>query len=106
MGSLTDRTSDGELRERRQPTATDSVALAWNDNPSNETGFTMKRATDAGFTANVATYTVGVNVQAYTQSVLRGQTYYHRVQAFNAAGASAFTVGLSPSPKSWSPLVG
>jgi hypothetical protein len=69
-----------------------TVTLAWTDNSTNETGFTIQRATNAGFTANLTTFTVGANVVTYSDTaVVRGTSYWYRVRAFNGTGNSAFT---------------
>ncbi len=68
-----------------------TVTLTWTDNSNNEAGFTIQRATNSGFTKGLTTFTVGPNVNTYTDgTVLTKKTYYYRVQAFNGAGSSAF----------------
>jgi hypothetical protein len=69
-----------------------TVALAWTDNSNNETSFTIQRATNAGFTQNLTTFTVGANVVAYSDTtVVRGTSYWYRVFAVNSGANSAFT---------------
>ena len=46
------------------------INLKWNDNASNETGYNIDRATDSGFTQNLATVTVGVNNTNYSADAL------------------------------------
>ena len=85
----------------------DSVSLTWVDNANNpnyETGFTLQRATNNTFTANVTNITVAANATAYTDSVTHGQTWYYRIQAVNVVGLSAWsntvsatTVPLTPT---------
>lgn len=74
------------------------VTLTWT-NVANETGYTIQRATNATFTAGLATTTVGANVTTTTITVPRGTpgvtTYYFRVNATNAAGASPWSNVLS-----------
>jgi hypothetical protein len=41
------------------------VTLTWVDNSISETGFTIQRATDAGFTTGLTTFTVGPDVATY-----------------------------------------
>jgi hypothetical protein len=66
------------------------VHLAWNDNAVNATHFIIQRATDAGFTTNLATFTVGKapgTAQTYTDtSVVPKTTYHYRVLAANVVG--------------------
>ena len=61
--------------------------LSWQDNSLNEVGFTIERATDAGFTVNLVTFEVGADVTTYTDTTIaQNQMYYYRVQAFNVIG--------------------
>jgi len=74
------------------------VTLTWTDNANNESGFRLQRATDAAFTLNVVTSTVGANVTTFqTGNVARGTAFYFRVQAFNSADPSAW-VNATPFP--------
>src|SRR5450756_1483369 len=45
-----------------------SVVLTWTDNSLNETGFTIQRAANAGFTTGLVTFTVGAGVTTYTDT--------------------------------------
>lgn len=63
------------------------ATLTWTDNSLSETGFTIQRASDASFTTNLITATVGPNVATYIDSTIQPQTvYYYRVQANNLVG--------------------
>jgi FtsP/CotA-like multicopper oxidase with cupredoxin domain len=67
-----------------------SVILAWADNSTNETGFTIQHATNASFTGNsVTSVTVAANLTttaSYTWTGLsRNTIYYFRVRANNGA---------------------
>ena len=74
------------------------VTLTWTDVATNETGYRIQRATNAAFTANLVTSTVGANVTTFsTGNLARNTPYYFRVQAFNGAGPSAW-VNANPSP--------
>jgi len=74
------------------------VTLTWTDNANNESGFRIQRATDAAFTFNVVTSTVGANITTFqTGNVARGTAFYFRVQAFNSADPSAW-VNATPFP--------
>ena len=69
-----------------------TVTLTWADNSNNETSFSIQRATNVGFTRGLTTFTVGVNVTAYTDTTVQIRTrYYYRILAFNAVGSSAFS---------------
>ena len=69
-----------------------SVTLRWVDNSDNEAGFKIQRATNTGFTKGLTTFTVGANVNTYTDTTVLGKTkYYYRIAAYNAIGDSAYT---------------
>ena len=71
------------------------VILTWKDNSASETGFTIQRATDAGFTTGLTTFTVGKNVTTYTDTTnLPNTNYYYRVRATEVVGDTA----TYPSP--------
>ncbi len=68
------------------------IDLSWVDNASNETSFTIDRATNSSFTQNLVTNSVGSNVTNYQNSGLSGSTtYYYRVRASNIDGYSGYT---------------
>jgi titin len=72
-----------------------AVTLGWVDNASNETGYTIQRATNATFTTGLVTTAVpGAITVSPTSYVLSGMTkgtkYFFRVAATNAAGTSAY----------------
>jgi len=75
------------------------VTLTWTDNATNETGFFIQMASDAGFAAILDEWGVGANVSTFTTGNLdRGpQGYYFRIQALNDAGASVW-VNATPFP--------
>jgi len=71
------------------------VNLSWMDNASNETGFTVQRATNATFTAGLVSTTVpgaslGATVNYTLSGLTKGSKLYFRVQASNTAGVSTF----------------
>jgi FtsP/CotA-like multicopper oxidase with cupredoxin domain len=66
------------------------VTLTWA-NVANETGYTIQRSTNALFTANLVTNTIGANTTLYrTSNLLRNTPYYFRVRAYNGVGPSAW----------------
>lgn len=76
----------------------DRVTLTWTDNANNETGFTVQRATDAAFTANLVTNNVGANTTRFqTGNVPRNTNFYFRIRANNSAGSSDW-VNATPFP--------
>ena len=65
------------------------IDLTWTDNSTNETGFVVERATDSNFTAGLTTVALGANATSYSASGLTATTtYWFRVRATNAGGAS------------------
>lgn len=76
-----------------------SVILNWTDNSSNETGFTIQRATNATFTAGLNTANVGANVRTLTQTGLaRNTRYWYRIGANNGTIVSSALVNATPFP--------
>ncbi len=70
------------------------INLTWADNAGNEDGFTIQRATTSDFSGpSLTTITLnGADQTSYSDMGLTGNTtYYYRVQAFNAAGPSAWS---------------
>jgi len=73
------------------------VTLTWTD-VAGETGYTIQRATNAAFTANLVTGVVRANAVTFvTGNVPRSTAFYFRIQAFNGAGPSAW-VNATPFP--------
>ncbi len=69
-----------------------TVTLTWTDNATTETGFTIERATDAAFTVGLATFTTAADTTSLLDTTVEPKvTYYYRVRAFNAAGASLWS---------------
>lgn len=70
--------------------STSTIALAWTDNASNETGYYVQRSADGTTFTTVGTLAAGAT--SYGDTALSASTtYYYRVCAFNAAGSSAYT---------------
>jgi titin len=66
------------------------INLTWQDNASNESGFSIERSTNGVPFAQIAT--TGPDITAFTDNdVARNKKYNYRVRALNAAGASAFS---------------
>ena len=65
------------------------AVLTWTDRSSNEAGFYVER-TPNGANTWTRIGTVAANVATYRNTVAAGR-YQYRVQAFNAAGASAYS---------------
>lgn len=78
--------------------------LRWTD-VTNETGYTIQRATNAGFTTGLVTYKVGANTTTFLApgNLKKGTTYYYRVLATNTVGDTmtpnfpTMTVDSTPS---------
>ncbi len=65
------------------------AVLTWTDSSSNEAGFYVERTPNGSNTwARIGT--VAANVATYRNTVVAGR-YQYRVQAFNAAGTSAYS---------------
>jgi hypothetical protein len=74
-----------------------SVILTWADNSTNETGFTIQRATNSSFTQGLTTVTVAPNTTTLTQTGLSLNTqYWYRIRANN--GTIIFTVWVNATP--------
>ncbi|MCA9235974.1 MAG: fibronectin type III domain-containing protein [Planctomycetales bacterium] len=68
------------------------IDLSWTDNTSNETSFSIDRATNSSFTQNLVSKTVGSNTTSYQDAGLSpSTTYYYRVRASNIDGNSGYT---------------
>jgi hypothetical protein len=81
-----------------------SVVLVWNDNASNETGFTIQRATNALFTQGLTTVTVGANVTTLTQTSLTANTqYWFRIRSNNGTIVFSNWVNATPFPITTNP---
>jgi hypothetical protein len=69
------------------------LQVSWNDNASNESGFTIERnaSSDEAAGSWVQAGTVGANVTSFTDTGLAvGATYSYRVKATNSFGSSAY----------------
>ena len=75
-----------------------SVGLTWTDNATNETGFTVERATNAAFTTGFNSTSVAANATTLNVTGLnRATTYYFRIRANNGITSSAW-VNAAPFP--------
>jgi hypothetical protein len=69
---------------------TDQISVAWTDNSSDESGFSLERATGGGGFTIIAN--LGANATSYTDNGLQpGTSYSYRVAAFNTAGSSGYS---------------
>jgi FtsP/CotA-like multicopper oxidase with cupredoxin domain len=74
-----------------------AVVLNWTNTAANATGYSVQRATDSAFTANLQTWPVG-DANSYTDSsVNAGSSYYYRVYATNTVGSTKDS-GFTQSP--------
>jgi hypothetical protein len=81
-----------------------TVILTWIDNSTNETGFTIQRATNALFTQGLTTATVGANVTTLTQTGLTPNTqYWYRIRANNGTIIVTAWVNATPFPITTNP---
>jgi hypothetical protein len=78
--------------------AFDSISLAWTDTGDSELGFLIERS--AGTNSWEPVGTTGPDAESFTDTGLSPDTTYdYRVQAFNAAGSSAYTAIASAVTK-------
>ena len=78
------------------------VYLTWTESngASPVTGFIIQRAADASFTTGFASFEVGPTASAYTLAgLLRGHTYYIRIEALNATESSGWTTTAAGTPR-------
>ena len=69
-----------------------AVALTWQDNATNETGFRIERCAGPGCSGFVAIAAPGPNVTSYQNvGLAAGTSYSYRVRASNAAGNSSYS---------------
>ena len=69
---------------------TGTIALAWTDNASNESGFRVERSADGVTFGQVAQ--LGTSTITYADGgLLAGAKYYYRVYAYNSAGSSSYS---------------
>jgi hypothetical protein len=78
------------------------ATLTWLDNATNETGFTVERATNLSFTTGLTTLTAPANpvggLTTLTDSLRRNTTYYYRVRADNTVSGPSVWVNALPFP--------
>lgn len=73
------------------PASATSVSLNWTNNATNQTGYHLDRALDAGFTQSLITQTLPAGPITFTDiasGLAPGGTFYYRLRAFNSAGDS------------------
>lgn len=72
-------------------TSSRRIALIWQDNSSNETGFLIERSTNSGGSWTKIAQ-VGANVTSFTDRGLKSRkTYWYRLRAVNSFGKSAYS---------------
>ncbi len=76
-----------------------TVTLNWNDVATNETAYTVQRATNGTFTANLVSFPLPANTRTFTDTtVVPGTNYRYRVFASNAVGNSGNSGTVSVTP--------
>ena len=65
-----------------------AVTLAWTNPSVNASGFTVERATDAGFTTGLTKTPLGLVTTFADNTVLPSTAYFYRVVANNTVGSS------------------
>jgi hypothetical protein len=75
------------------PASSSRINLSWTDDADNETGFLIEMSAD-GSTGWSEVTTTAANATSYSHTALTANTtYYYRISAINAAGASAYATG-------------
>ncbi len=88
------------------PISTTRIDLTWTDNSSNETNYTVERATAGGsFSALTTSLTAGSNSYSDT-TVSPGVSYEYRVRATNSIAASAYSNTANQTAPSSAPYGG
>lgn len=73
-------------------TGAKTIALSWQDNATNESGFTLARCTGVGCNASTWTKKVAANKPQFTDSKLAANTTYcYQVRSYNQNGPSSYT---------------
>src|SRR5262249_28030803 len=81
-----------------------SIALAWADNSSDETGFVVQR-TSAGSTKWAKVTTTAANTHTFVNTGLTtGKTYNFRVYAINGRAKSGYSNVASATPTAQNPV--
>lgn len=81
------------------PSGARAISLRWADNANNETGYRIERSTSPSFSAAIVT-TTAANVSTLAVSGLQpSTTYFFRLTAVNAAGASAAATTSTTTPR-------
>ena len=76
-----------------------TITLTWQDNSADETGFKIERSLD-GSTNWIEIGSTGANIVMYQDIGLApSTTYYYRVRAYNATGASAYSNAISATTR-------
>ena len=79
---------------RGTPVSGVRIDLSWADNSSDESGFRVERAPDAGGVAGTYAQvaSVAANVTTYASTgLVAGTTYWYRVRGYNTVGTSAYS---------------
>ena len=72
-------------------TSSSMIALAWNDNATNEIGERIERSVGSN-SAYALLFNTGPGITAYTDgNLLDGAQYYYRIQSFNTGGFSPYS---------------
>jgi len=82
------------------------VRLTWSDGATNPSGYTLQRATNAGFTTGLTSFTIAVNTTTFTDTTVAVKTtYFYRVRAVSATPTATSASGTSAFSNTASILV-
>jgi hypothetical protein len=77
-------------------TAPDMIDLAWTDNSSNETSFTIEQSLGSSFSPVQMNYTAAANTSRYVvKNLLPNTSYYFRIKSSNGSGSSGYSGTLT-----------
>jgi hypothetical protein len=80
------------------------VILNWLDNSTNETGFTIERATNSTFTLGLTSVALPAGTTTYTVTGLsRSTQYWFRIRSNNGAFIFSSWVNAAPFPITTNP---
>lgn len=84
---------------------TETFTATWTDNATNESGYTIQWSTDPAFGTVTGSADLGADATTFTAPNVARTTWYVRVQATNAVGASAWSNVATIAPATGGPVL-